>query len=108
MWNHRNHEMFSNGKVDTLSGEELLKRAIQRELSMGLQELSPLYSNYFNTDTRRMFNKSITHMKQWLVIIRQGRMATRISYTDKIERNPTVPEWIGLIRNDTETAPPQR
>ena len=98
--------MFSEGKVNTLSGEELLKRAIQRELATGLHELSPLYSNYFKTDTRRIFHKSITHMKQWLVIIRRGRMATGTRYTDEIERNQTVWEWIGITREDSEAAPP--
>ena len=96
MWNHRNQEMFSEGKVNQLSGEEMLKRAIQRELATGLQGLSPIYSNYFRTDTRRMFKKPVTYMKQWLVIIRRGRMAHGTLYTDEIERNDTVRQWIGL------------
>ena len=98
MWNHRNQEMFSEEKVNQLSGEELLKRAIQRELAAGLQGLSPLYSNYFRTDTRRMFEKPVSYMKQWLVIIRRGRMENGTRYTDEIERNEIVREWIGLPR----------
>ena len=102
MWNHRNHEMFSEGKINQLSGEELLKRAIQREIGMGLRELSPLYTNYLDTDTTRMFKKSINHMKQWLVIIRRGRMEAGTQYTDEIERNPTVREWIGIKHTASE------
>ena len=98
MWNHRNQEMFSEEKINQLSGEELLKRAIQRELAAGLQGLSPLYSNYFRTDTRRMFEKPVSYMKQWLVIIRRGRMENGTRYTDEIERNEIVREWIGLPR----------
>jgi len=107
MWSHRNQEMFSEGKVNQLSGEDLLKRAIQRELAMGLQGLSPIYSNYFHTDTRRMFNKPVSYMKQWLVIIRRGRMENGTQYTDEIERNTIVREWIGLPRPDEAEVPSQ-
>ena len=98
MWNHRNQEMFNSGLVNTLSGEELLKQAIQRELAAGLQGLLPIYSSYFRTTTRSLFSKPVEYMKQWLVIIRRGRVQSGHMYDDEIARNQTVQKWIGLSK----------
>ena len=97
MWDHRNQEMFS-GKVDILCGEALLKQAISRELTRGLGRLSPLYHSYFQTTTRAMFKKATKVMKQWLVVIRKGRLLQGTQYDDEIERSLEVQVWIGLIK----------
>ena len=99
MWDHRNQEMFS-GKVDTLSGEELLKRAIRTELNRGIDGLSPLYSKYFKTSTKALFLKPIRVIKQWLVVVRKGRIEQRADYNDDIQASIEVQEWIGLITKE--------
>ena len=99
MWDHRNQEMFS-GKADVLGGQDLLKQAIQRELQRGIDTLSPVYTPYFRTTTRSLFKKPIEKMKQWLVVVRRGRMALQETYTDNIARSLEVQHWIGLITQE--------
>ena len=99
MWDHRNQEMFS-GQVDTLSGEELLKKGIRTELNKGLNGLSPLYSSYFKTTTKELFKKPVKVMKQWLVVVRKGRIEFGMQYNDGIKASVEVQEWIGLITKE--------
>ena len=99
MWDHRNNEMFS-GKVDTLSGEESLRKAISTELIRGPVALSPVYHNYFKTTTKKLFKRPLTVMKQWLVVVRKGRIAQGYNYADAITESVEMQEWIGLISKE--------
>ena len=99
MWDHRNTEMFTD-RVNALSGEDQMKQAIRRELHRGLGNLSPIYSNYFRTNTKTLFGKPVRVMKQWLVVIRRGRIAQGYRYEDEIGASIEIQEWIGLITKD--------
>ena len=99
MWDHRNKVLFSGVEV-MLSGEELLRYAIQQELAYGIGRLSPLYSQYFRTSTKQLFNKSIQYQKKWLSVIRRGRMAAGATYHDELADSLEAQVWIGLITQD--------
>lgn len=99
MWDHRNTILFSGEDV-IMNGEELLRYAIQQELAYGIGRLSPIYAHYLQTTTKQLFKKSIQHQKQWLSVIRKGRIAAGATYHDELSESLEAQVWIGLITQE--------
>ena len=99
MWDHRNTILFS-GEEDIMNGEDLLRFTIQRELEYGIGRLSPIYAQYFQTMTRKLLKKSIQYQKQWLAVIRKGRIAAGATYHDDLLESTEAQLWIGIITQE--------
>ena len=96
MWDHRNNTLFSQGKIDTLSGIHKVKQAISREREIGIGTLDLSYTPYFSLPTSSFTKMKAINLRRWLSLIRQAREAQGHIYTDEFGTSAALREWIGL------------
>ena len=102
MWDHPNEVLFTTSKLDELSGNSLVKIAIQKERGLGLGQLDISFQPYLSLPLSSFSKMKSIDLRRWLCLIRQAREDTGTRYTDKIASDPALREWVGLNRNNQE------
>ena len=100
IWTGRNQQLHNSERIKDMEGKHELKEAIRKEFSIGLSRLPTYEFAYlFEIKLRTLLKKSFEYMKEWLSIVKQGRIVHRDpnKVDDKFEKKGPLRESLGLV-----------
>ena len=99
LWEIRNQQLHNTQRITDMEGTEQLKQAITNEYAKGLGRLPASdFSHLFKKKLPELLLKSTDVLKNWFLIIRQGRvlMDKDNLIEDEFQTNSALASWIGL------------
>ena len=105
IWDERNKKLHDTERVVDMSGKDILQKSIMAEWKIGLGRLpASEYSIKFKLHPKELFTKHIERQKQWLMIIRQGRILLDPEHliVDEFSSSKTLQKWIGISYEMTD------
>lgn len=100
VWMARNEQLHSTEKIKDLEGKQELIEAVKAEYAIGLSRL-PAYgfTEMFKQKEEELLKESMDTMKNWLGIIKQGRIVHKDPrrLKDKYFTNDTLKKSLDLV-----------
>ena len=99
LWEKRNKQLHDTKRIADMEGMEMLKTAITKEYATGIGRLPASdFTHLFRKKLKDLLSKSDEVLKNWFLIIRQGRilMDKDNLIQDDFQSNKALAAWIGL------------
>ena len=100
IWKGRNEQLHNTQRIKDMEGKGEVQKAIRNEFRIGLSRL-PAYGFAYLFEMRllTLLKKSFEYMKEWLYIVKQGRIVHRDpnKLYDDFDKKGPLRESLGLI-----------
>ena len=105
IWKGRNEQLHETARIEDMQGKTELIEVIKKEYRIGLSAL-PAYgfSHMFKIIQKVLFEKSVESMRDWLTVIRQGRILykDRNRVKDDFDmKGSALKNWLGTEELNT-------
>ena len=104
-WTHHNKQLHETQRIADMEGMQLVRKVIQSKYDRGIGRLPACdFSHLFRNKISILLGKDDDTLKNWLLIIRQGRILldNQNIEQDDFQTNATLKKWLGLSDRITD------